>query len=170
MSGSAINADNKSTATPIEVVSCARGYVGTPYMDYGRTKGAGVDCIGLPVLVGHELGMFTGDFSAYTSTPDGRHAEKTAGDHMKRLWHPESSAASLQLVAKPSELLGCVGLFWFSQRGEPQHFGIFGKHPMTGMTTLIHAHARLGKVVEHSMDSFWTKRLVGVYKLPNMEG
>jgi cell wall-associated NlpC family hydrolase len=162
------------TATGLEVVECARTYIGTPYGDYGRKKGFTMDCIGLPLTVGHELGIFHGDFDRYSPTPKQRYAMDVADGHMgdviwTRPGWPDKPDwyADLQPVATQA---GDVGLFWFSNRAEPQHFAIFGVHPLTGGPTMIHAHSRYKKCVEATMDEFWARRLVRTYRLPNVKG
>jgi hypothetical protein len=165
---------HNTSATSSEVVQCARTYIGTPYSDFGRVKGMACDCIGLPVMVGNELGLFTGDFQSYTPTPLLRHAEAMADQRMDVIWEREGwsdgKAQWLQPVANEATPAGSVGLFWYSNRSEPQHFCIFGDHPSVSIPTMIHAHARYGRVIEASLDKFWRTRLVKVYSLPNVEG
>ena len=42
--------------------------------------------------------------------------------------------------------------------GEPQHLAVF-----TG-ETIIHAYQATGRVVEHSLDDKWRRRIVRVYR------
>jgi len=145
-----------------EVVECARSYMGTPYRDWGRQKGKGVDCIGLPILIAHELGLFTGDFFAYQPTPRARRAEDVADANMERvLWEKGSERA----YTYP----GAVALFWYSNRREPTHFAVLAEHPADcTIPTMIHAHSSVGRVTEQSINDFWARRLVKVYALPGV--
>ncbi len=165
------------TVSGYEVFKCAQTYLETPYVDYGRTKGYALDCIGLPILVGQELGLFTGDFDKYSPTPKKRHAEWMADIHMGEIvWErpgwPDDPVWDADQVQPVATQPGDVGLFWFSMRSEPQHFGIFGVHPHYGpeQPTMIHAHSRYNKCVEQSVDLFWKRRLVKTYRLPNVKG
>ena len=40
-----------------DIIRCARTYIGTPVIHQGRLKGVGIDCVGLIVCVGRELGI-----------------------------------------------------------------------------------------------------------------
>jgi cell wall-associated NlpC family hydrolase len=111
------------------IVETARSWLGTPYRHLGRRKDRHVDCVGLIIGVGAELGM--------------------------TLIAPDDYAAC------PSSIL------WGFDRNEAQHFAIMGEN--AGRLTMIHAFSRAGKVVEHGWDSFWQRRLVGVYEFPGTE-
>lgn len=162
-------------ATGHMVAECARKYVGAPYRDFGRHAALGFDCIGLPVRVGHDLGILSGQTPTYTPTPKGRLAEQAADRNMRLLWTREGWGTDhVNWKQQPETRIMCegaVGLFIYAHRSEPQHFAIFGRHPdYEGMVTLIHAHSTYKRVVEASMDEFWTSRLVKVYGLPNVAG
>lgn len=162
-----------TVAAPTEVVECARSYLGTPYRDWGRQKGRAVDCIGLPILIAQELGLFRGDFISYQPTPRARRAEDVADLNMGSIpwvrpgWlegAPEKGASERAFTAP-----GSVGLFWYSNRAEPTHFAIFAAHPAdAGLTTIIHAHSSLGRVTEQSLSEFWRKRHVKTYWMPGV--
>lgn len=159
------------TVTPLEFLSKAREYVGTPYRDFGRKKGEACDCIGLPIMTVRELGIGKGDFFKYTPTPYRRHAETIADRYMVPIWtRPgwDGAESARDIWTKPVAPecipVGCIGLFWYSNRSEPTHFAVVGRHPLSPDTpTLIHAHQHFGKVVEMSLDDFWTRRLVKSY-------
>jgi hypothetical protein len=154
-----------SNTVPVETfMQEVRSWVGTPYRDKGRKKGVGCDCIGLPLVSAVNVGLAKGDIWAYSPTPKDRRVEVLSDKYMVPLHEGET----LQRGASedPARFLpiGSVGLFWFLDRGEPQHFAVFGRHPLDHDTvTMIHAHQQVGKVVEASLSPFWTKRLVKVY-------
>ena len=62
---------------------------------------------------------------------------------------------------------GDVALLWISVRRYPQHMAIFV--PWDGRLGIIHAHQRFDYVMEHSFDSYWIKRLVGVFIYPGVD-
>lgn len=128
------------------MVAAARGWVGVPWRHQGRTR-AGIDCVGLLIVVAQDLGIDDGfDFRAYSRRPDGRALRELMVDKLDR-------AAAIAP--------GRIGLF--AQAGTyPCHVGVFGDR------TMIHAHALNRKVVEHRLSDEWRCRLRGVFRYPAM--
>ena len=120
----------------------AKEYIGTPVVHQGRLKGIGIDCVGLVVQVGRELGYDILDVMDY---PLNRVSSST-------IVHFRS-----QIVEAPNILPGTIGIFWYSHRSFIQHAVIFSDLGM------IHADESNGKVVEISYNQFWKRRLIGVY-------
>ena len=58
-------------ADPDTIVAAARSWLGVPWRHQGRTR-QGVDCAGLVVLVGRELGLADYDTTAYGRRPEGQ--------------------------------------------------------------------------------------------------
>ena len=125
-----------------DIVMQAREWVGSPFKHQGRQR-VGVDCIGLVVGVMRELGLDPYDEDGYPTQPDGR-LEKT-----------------LASLLEPCDVTEGA-LLLFRIRRDPQHVGI-----CTG-EGVIHAYSGIGKVVEHGLDDFWSKRLIKAYKLPEV--
>jgi hypothetical protein len=63
-------------STPELIVEAARSWVGTPFMHQQSLKGVGVDCVGVILGVGRELGILEispeewAPFAAYTRQPN----------------------------------------------------------------------------------------------------
>lgn len=149
---------------PAEVVSAARGWVGTRFHHQGRVKASGghrggCDCLGLLVGVARELRLpardgqgLLADFdeSDYGHLPDGKYLQ-----------------AVLERVLVPVTLsdmrVGDVLLLRFEQ--EPQHLAIVSDHPEAEGMGLIHALAVNRRVVEHRLDALWRERIVAVYRV-----
>lgn len=129
------------------IISNARSWLGTPFAHQGRARGRGVDCAGLVIVVGRELGLFAPDFdcTGYGREPHLGLLPSLMDAHMDLL---ESRAA-----AEPGDVL----LMTFLR--EPQHCGI-----LTDTGTLIHAFAGVGRVVEHGIDLKWARRVVAAYR------
>jgi cell wall-associated NlpC family hydrolase len=130
------------------VIQVARTWIGTRFHHQGRTKGVGVDCIGLIVGVAKELGLEVVDRVDYAREPSNGELEKALAKYLT-----------------PCELkVGAVALFKLDK--EPQHVGIIGalsiEHGAWNYS-LIHAYAQARKVVEHGLDDFWKARLVGCF-------
>jgi cell wall-associated NlpC family hydrolase len=131
-----------------EIMRCARSWIGTRFHHQGRTKGVGVDCIGLIVGVAKELGLEVEDRTDYSREPSNGELKK-----------------ALIKYLVPCELkVGAVALFKLDK--EPQHVGIIGASCMVHGAwnySLIHAYAQARKVVQHGLDDFWKARLVGCF-------
>lgn len=110
------------------IVDKALEYVGTPYAHHGRVKFVGVDCAGLLVCVGRELGIFAPDFDqiGYSQQPDG----------VKLL---QVTRELFPFEVKQSELkAGNIVVIKSAMQQRPHHFGIVGTHP-SGNLSIIHA-------------------------------
>lgn len=128
-----------------EIVVKARQFIGTPYHHLGRVKGAGIDCVGLIVGIGKELGLINEDYKRYTKHP----AKHILTDQLER--------SSLKPVDKPA--IGDIIIFWISPKTRaPQHMGIKSERG------IIHVHAGVGRVVEHALDVRWRRRVCGAYR------
>jgi cell wall-associated NlpC family hydrolase len=134
------------------IVETARGWLGTPYRHLGRRKDRHVDCVGLIIGVGAELGMTLIAPHGYAACPSSRLVFDFCDKY---------------LVPAPELALGRVAILWGFDRNEAQHFAIMGEN--AGRPTMIHAFSRAGKVVEHGWDSFWQRRLVSVYEFPGTQ-
>lgn len=123
-----------------QVVECARQYLGVPYHHQGRNRVSGLDCAGLVIVVGDDLGYMIQDWEGYKPTPHAYTFKKVVEKNL----------------VKYTELFpGAILMFRFAT--EPQHLGIF-----TG-TTIIHAYSKVKKVTEHRYADVWKKRTVGIY-------
>ncbi len=137
------------TALRQEVIDFARTWLGTRWRHQGRTKGYGVDCIGLIVGVARELNLSLFDTTQYTPVPDGVRLRAQCDELMTPLNSP---------------LLGSVVLMQF--KGPPQHLGFFSRQ--NGVDTLIHAYVVDRRVVEHPIDQQWRDRFLAFYDIPGV--
>ena len=137
-----------------QAVAIARQWLETPFVHQGRTKGAGVDCAGLVVQVGREMGNVSMgedpriDYSRHPLV--GNKLFKTIAEHGRLLDASEY---------KPNDIpKGCVILFWVEKRGRPRHMAI-----STGPDRMIHAWFEAGKVVETYLGPYWHQRIAAVF-------
>lgn len=136
-----------------DIVAAARSFMGVPFQHQGRTR-AGIDCIGLVLNVGWQLGFLPRDYDVqgYSRIPDGR----------------LFAECDRLLVAIPAPVYGCVVTMRFD--GEPQHVGIVGEHK--GHPTLIHAlwdrDRKRSKVIETRLTPPWPARIVGCFDAPGL--
>lgn len=135
-----------------DIVDEARKWIGTPWQHQARVKDVGVDCAGLCIGVGRELGLLTldQDVQGYGREPDGS-LLKVADTFANRVGDP---------------LPGDVVVIAFE--GRPMHFGILAT-TQDGADSLIHAYARMRKVIEHSLDDQWRARIVAAYRFTGVE-
>lgn len=143
------------TFTRQHVVETARQWVGTPYRHQGRKKGHYVDCIGLIIGVGADLGTTVIAPDDYTDSPSG-------------IMLMEKARVQFDEVLDRTEPLpGDIMVLWGWNRNEPQHFAIRSEHG--GRATMIHAFSKRKLVVEHGIDKFWEKRLMALFTFKGME-
>ena len=133
--------------TPDALIQEARTWVGVPFLHQGRSR-EGVDCVGLVIVVGRALGILPRDFerTAYGRVP-----------HAGKLLQEIAAHCVSTATACPGSLLV---LRW---QGDPHHIAI-----CTG-ANLIHANARVGRVVEHGYRHPWPKLTQSVWRMPGVE-
>lgn len=134
-----------SSVTAADVVTVARTYLGVRWHHQGRSR-AGIDCLGLVVVVAHELGLSKADATDYGRLPDGGRLRRALLEHL--------------LPVRGMHAEGDVLMFRFQQA--PMHVGIATD------VGLIHAYANMRKVVEHRIDAVWDKRLVAAFRFPGL--
>lgn len=131
--------------TPEDVIREARTWMHVPFHHQGRVR-AGVDCIGLVIVVSRTLGLLPPDFDfkAYGRNPNGELEGKIA--------------AYCPPLAEPQP--GCVLVIkWWKLA---HHVAI-----LTG-PTMIHSHQAFQGVAEHRFDDRWRKRCLSFHALPGV--
>ena len=117
------------------IIESARNWVGVPYTHQGRSK-RGIDCIGLILAVGHEVGLLNehdlewihNEFKGYARLPNGQSLRNGFSQ-----FSPEVPITQLQ----PSDVI------LVTMDKHPRHCAIY-----TDSDTIIHAYAERGKVAE----------------------
>ncbi len=133
------------------IVTEARTWLGTPFQHQGRVKGKACDCVGLiiqtlQVVINHPYK----DDVTYGRKPD----VQTLLREVKRYLIPISLEESLP---------GDIVLLYFEK--DPSHFGFITDKG------IIHGYAKgPRKVVEHGLSEDWKNRIVGVFKIPGIDG
>lgn len=129
--------------TPEQVYLAAREWVGVPYHHQGRVP-AGLDCVGLLIVVARELGIIPAhfDYTRYGRRPNGQ-LDAALDEHLVPLDDPQP---------------GCiVAIAWHRRL---HHVGIVGQTDQ--YLTLIHALDPVG-VIEHRLDEKYRRRIVKCY-------
>lgn len=127
-----------------DIVSEARKHLGVPFRHQGRNPASGLDCIGLAVRVISDLGFSISDITNYEREPNPVMMGAAIEPYLSRIDHRN---------IKP----GCI--LWMKFIREPMHVAIVTDIGM------IHAYGTIGRVVEHSIDSKWKKRIHLAYRI-----
>ena len=139
----------------IEVVECARGWIGTPYRRRASMMGAGADCLGLLRGVWREL-----------CGPEPLSVPVYSDDWLE-MHQKDTLLYALQSVLLTAEgsvpRAGSVLAFRFGRNRTCKHVGILtanGAHPR-----FVHSYCRYG-VVETSLDRVWRRRIAAIFDFP----
>ena len=136
-------------------MSCARGWIGTPYVHQAATRGAGCDCLGLLRGVWAEV---SGGHAVHVPpyTPDWSEPQ---GDEV--LWR----GLARVLVTKPvlSVKSGDILLFRMRSGAVAKHVGVQGD--IGAAPTFIHSYQGHG-VRESALSAPWQRRLVARFAFP----
>lgn len=139
-----------------EIVTAARGHIGTPFHHLGRLPGVGLDCAGLLVVVARQLALMpaTFDVPVYGPNPDGRKMLAWCNEYMTPVTR-ENMRPGDALVMITDVL--------------PQHLGILGDYRHGGLS-LIHAAngARPPRVIETRLMFSRVQRFVAAYAFPGV--
>ena len=126
-----------------KIAATARKYIGVRFHHQGRNRTAGMDCIGLLVIIAEDLALPIKDVSNYRRIPDGKSLIRNLDEQLEKIDALE---------------MGCIIVFWIVRPDRPQHVGIY-----TG-DGMIHTHAGIGKVVHSAFGESWRKRVHSMYK------
>jgi len=121
--------------------------IGTRWRHQGRVPGQGLDCVGLVVCVGQQLGLLTFDTLAYQ--------RRAAADGFIVYFREYGREIPIERVHP-----GCV--LAFREDKYPCHSGIVAEGPH-GLT-IVHAYALRRKVVEERLTKEWINRIVGAFE------
>jgi NlpC/P60 family putative phage cell wall peptidase len=127
------------------IIAEARTWDKTPFHHQARVKGAGVDCVGLCIMVGKTLGLVPNNFeyTGYRKTPHGGTLVQVMRD-----------SGFVYEVYEPRE----ADILVFRIDQDPQHVAF-----LTDDNTIIHAYAQVRKVCEARYDEFWRDRYVTAF-------
>lgn len=139
--------------TRTQVVTAARGWLGTPWKHQASVKAVGADCIGLVGGVALEVGL--AEAKAWAADPKCKGYGRAPDPSMLLLacdMYLERIAIG---AAKPADIL----LFKNDGGVHPQHFAIVSEPGY-----IIHAFAQSRKVAENRLDDAWKSRIVRAYR------
>lgn len=162
-----------------DVVAKAREYLlaNTPFHHQGRTKGRGIDCVGLPLCIAEDLGISDKEGVPFTRYMYANYDRQPIHDEVLKLFKKHLLEKHIAAPLEPGDILAirnptsaCHAAIVVSMPS-----GEWGKPPVLG---IIHAYGtdavaipRGGteKIVEHILDFKWRRRIAGVFTFPGVE-
>ena len=147
--------DLTSAAPPItraQIIAAARTHLGAPFRHQGRSP-AGMDCVGLLVLLARALGQPHEDVTGYTRRATGRGFLEHFHAHLVEI---------VPSQARPGDVLVFVETIY------PCHTGILTSVAGSDTPHLIHAHALRGCVLEEPFVGEWPAKLRFAFRFPSL--
>jgi hypothetical protein len=164
------------------VYECGRKYLKTPFGKRGR-DGRGIDCIGVVLCVGRDLGLNDKDGNPfhpamYENYPDQPFGDELQEECKKRL--------IVKLLDTPSSFSQMLPGDIVTMRIPPEQIfrklfaQAVAKTPITHVGIVSDSNGSLGvihslnsrsvnrKVVEHLIDLKWLRRIAGVFSFPGV--
>lgn len=131
------------------IVAEARSWIDVPWHHLGRSQ-AGIDCVGLVVMVSRALKISDYDLNTYPREP----VASRFLDHFLKAGHTQIPI----LTALPGDL------YIFREQRFACHVGFVSARD--GQATIIHAHTRRRKVLEEPLIGEWADKRVAAMRLP----
>jgi hypothetical protein len=128
-----------------KIVDVAQTLIGTPYQHQGRMPGVGLDCIGVPLVVGWELKLI-GNY--YNPQNYARDADGSLIPNLQKF-------CDRKCIFEP----GLIAVFKFS--AQAHHVGILTR--FRDDWGLLHAYQNVGAVKEHQLDRWWRDKIVDLF-------
>ncbi len=144
-----------------DVTRVARTYVGTPFQHLGRSKGQALDCVGLALCVGEDLGILDrfgrpfrrDDYPDYNSQP----VDDFVFQELKRR----------AIERRPTDPIREGDVLAVRIPHFPCHAAIAADR--SGVRYMIHAYRSMpAQCVEHVISLGWKNRIVGVFEFPGV--
>jgi len=142
------------------IFGAAREYLGTPFHQQGRVKGVGMDCAGIVLCVGEDLGLRYCDGS-----PIRRFDYKDYG--MFPVLDAMQKEAQKIFVMKPRKQMIPGDILTLRAPFIVHHMAIVSQ--LKQGIGIIHAHGGVGKIVEHLLDARWAERIAGVFSYSGVD-
>lgn len=133
-----------------EIVAAANRYVGCRYRHQGRTS-TGIDCAGVIICVGNDVGVWQFDTEAYSSRPNVEEFNKNMQDAgcVRIEFNNQASGDILRL----------------ENSGWPVHLGIL-EVDAAGCAWMIHAWATAKKVLREELAAPRIAQISQVWRYP----
>ena len=147
---------SKRLITADDIVSAARGWLGTPYHHQASVRGVGADCLGLVRGVWRELY----GCDAEAPPPYSRDWAEACGIETMLA----AAARHLQPIAPADARAGDVIIFRLRAGTVAKHAAV-----LTSETTMIHAMEG-APACEVAVSPWWRRRIAGAFAFPGTVG
>jgi len=138
--------------TRSDVVGLARSYLDIRFRHQGRSKASGIDCCGLVILVGNQLGLIFYDTTNYD--------RRTSGEKFVNYFR------DAKLIEIPLTEIKQGDVIVTTDANFPCHCGIASMK--RGELHMIHAYLARKKVVEEPL-VHWMPRVIAAFRFPGIE-
>lgn len=146
--------------TKAQVVTKAREYLGTKFRHQGRLKGQAIDCVGLPLMIAEEFGLWDREGVLIHS----RDSVNYSPQPLDSFVHEECKR---RLIEKPVSEMTDGDVVTVRNPVIPCHVAIVAH--ITDYLSVIHAHNGIGRVVEHILTDELRALILGCFSFPGVE-
>jgi hypothetical protein len=166
-----------------DVVKAAQKYLATPFRQRGRDIGKGIDCIGVVLCVGQDLGLKDKEGNPFHARMYENYPNQPFGDELQEEC---KKRLVVKLLETPSSLLQMKRGDIVTMRIPPDqafrkaftvneaktpitHVGIISEISGTlGVIHSLNSRSVHRRVVEHLIDFRWLRRIAGVFSFPGV--
>jgi hypothetical protein len=163
--------------TKQEFQAQARKYLGLPHRHQGRAhlggKNQALDCIGLLVCASEDLGLVDALGVPIRRADDLNYGpQPTKSDvhaECKRRMITKAEAVQgkpITIAPAPGDIITLLVRYRETEPGVTCHVAIVTS--LLGGLGMVHSHAMIGRVVEHSLAPKWEKRIQGIFSIPGL--
>lgn len=141
-----------------KILRIAKSYIGTKFHYTGRIKinnnnKGGIDCIGLILKIGEEINstynnkcIINYDYLTYSRYPNNNEMYNFLEKYFIKIDKKQATIGDLIYINFNDKL---------------EHIAILSD------IGIIHCYVEVGKVVEHSLNKYWTDKIISYYRYPN---
>jgi hypothetical protein len=164
--------------TTSQIVAKAREFIGTPFQHQGRVKGRAMDCAGLPLCVGAELGLRDRQGELFSAMGFTNYARQIAGEMVY-------AECKRRLIERPRGSMPRPGdVVLLVAPDDPVHMAIAtdlhygpsldGKAGaalglVQALEIKLAGDRSSGRVIEHRLSEKWRKQIFAVFSYPGVD-
>lgn len=135
-----------------KIVKELRECIDTPFIPQACVKRVGFDCVNLVFHIAKTFNFEIEPVVGYSQTPSNGLFEKHANEKLNKITFKNLK-------------IGDLLVFKFLK--EAQHIAFVSE--VGNNISIIHANSQVGKTVEHILDFKWERRIVGCYRIKELE-
>jgi NlpC/P60 family putative phage cell wall peptidase len=144
-----------------DIVACARQYVGTPFRHQGRIAGLGIDCVGLVLCIGEDLGLVDREGIPFRRLDYPNYAAQPTDRFVLEELRRRALTQPIGREIEPGEITA------IRIPHLPCHAAVAVDR--AGVHYMIHAYdSGPRQCVEHILSQAWRNRVVGVFRFPGV--